>query len=132
MGEPVELLSQDWLDVQREATGDLPARPGASARIEYRVSGGPDGEVVFHTVLEDGRIAENALGPADPEPDFTVLVPHAEYLAIVRGELDQNVGFMQGRVKVTGNIGRMLSVLPVTTSAEWRAAADELLARTAV
>ncbi|HAS09956.1 MAG TPA: hypothetical protein DCS55_05455, partial [Acidimicrobiaceae bacterium] len=109
MGASVELLTQDWLDAQRDATRDLPARPGASARVEYRVSGGPDGEVVFHTVLEDGRIAESALGPADPEPDFTVLVPHAEYVAIVRGDLDQNVGFMQGRVKVTGNIGRMLS-----------------------
>lgn len=132
MAATVELLTQDWLDAQREATQVLPVRPGASARIEYRVSGGPDGEVVFHTVLEDGRIAESALGPAAPEPDFTVLVPHAEYLAIVRGELDQNVGFMQGRVKVTGNIGRMLSVLPVTTSPEWRAAADEVLARTSL
>lgn len=132
MGEPIELLTQDWLDAQREATQDLPERAGASARMEYRVSGGPDGEVVFHTVLEDGRIAASALGPAEPEPDFTVLVPHADYVAIVRGELDQNVGFMQGRVKVTGNIGRMLSVLPVTTSAEWRAAADQVLARTAV
>ena len=128
----VELLTQEWLDAQRAATEALPERPGASATVEYRVSGGPDGEVVFHTVLTDGRITWNALGPAEPEPDFTVLVPHAEYLAIVRGELDQNVGFMHGRVKVTGNIGRMLSVLPVTTSAEWRAAADEVLGRTAL
>ena len=132
MGEPVELLTQAWLDAQRELTQRLPERPGARARVEYRVAGGPDGEVVFHTVLEDGRIAESALGPAEPEPDFTVLVPHADYVAIVRGELDQNVGFMQGRVKVTGNIGRMLSVLPVTTSPEWQAAADDLLARTTV
>lgn len=132
MAAQVELLTQDWLDAQREATQQLPERPGASATIEYRVSGGPDGEVVFHTVLTDGRITWNALGPATSDADFTVLVPYAEYVAIVRGELDQNVGFMQGRVKVTGNIGRMLSVLPVTTSAEWRAAADEVLARTTV
>lgn len=124
----VELLTQDWLDVQREATTSLPVRPGASARIEYRVTGGPGGEVVFHTVLEDGRIVANELGE-DPDADFTVLVQHADYVDVVRGELDQNVGFMQGRIKVTGNIGRMLSVLPVTTSAEWRAAAAE--ARTA-
>ena len=132
MADAVELLTQEWLDAQREATQRLPERPGASARMEYRISGGPDGEVVFHTVLEDGRIAESTLGPADPEPDFTVLVPYADYVAIVRGELDQNVGFMQGRVKVAGNIGRMLSVLPVTTSSEWRAAADDVLARTAI
>jgi predicted lipid carrier protein YhbT len=131
MGKPVAVLTQEWLDAQRQATEQLPERPGASATVEYRVSGAPDGEVVFHTVLDDGRITWNALGPAPADPDFTVLVPYAEYLAIVHGELDQNVGFMQGRVKVTGNIGRMLSVLPVTTSAEWRAAADQVLERTA-
>jgi len=126
----VPLLSQDWLDLQREATAELPVRPGASARIEYRVSGGPDGEVVFHTEVEDGRIVGNRLGEAD-EPDFTVLLAHADYVQVVRGELDQNVGFMQGRVKVTGNIGRMLSVLPVTTSDSWRAASQRVLERTA-
>ena len=94
------------------------------------MSGGPDGEVVFHTVLEDGRITGNALGPAPAPADFTVLVPYADYLDIVRGDLDQNVGFMQGRVKVTGNIGRMLSVMPVTASDEWRQASQGVLART--
>jgi hypothetical protein len=130
-GATVELLTQEWLDLQRSATASLPERPGASARIEYKVVGGPDGEVVFHTVLEDGRIVENQLG-ADADHDFAVLLAHADYVEVLRGALDQNVGFMQGRVKVTGNIGRMLSVLPVTTSAEWRRAADEVLAATAL
>lgn len=132
MPEQVALLTQEWLDAQRQATEQLPERPGASATVEYRVSGTPDGEVVFHTVLEDGRITWNALGEAPVEADFTVLLPYAEYVDIVRGELDQNVGFMQGRVKVTGNIGRMLSVMPVTASAEWRDAARQVLAQTAV
>lgn len=132
MAEQVPLLTQDWLDVQRQATEQLPERPGASATVEYRVSGTPEGELVFHTVLEDGRITWNALGAPPADADFTVLVPYADYLDIVRGELDQNVGFMQGRVKVTGNIGRMLSVMPVTASAEWRDAAQVVLARTAV
>ena len=120
-------LTQAWLDAQVEATAGLPERPGASARIEYRVSGGPDGEVVFHTVLTDGRIVENALGE-DPDADFTVLVPHAEHLAVVEGTLDANVAFMQGRIKVTGDIGKMLSVLPVTATDEWRAAMAEVTA----
>ena len=128
-GTGVPLLTQEWLDLQREATASLPERPGASARIEYKVTGGADGDVVFHTVLEDGRIVENRLG-ADADCDFSVLISHDDYVEVLRGELDQNVGFMQGRVKVTGNIGRMLSVLPVTTSAEWRAAAASVRDRT--
>ena len=131
MAGPVPLLSQAWLDLQREATVELPVRPGASACIEYRVTGGPDGDVVFHTVLDDGRIAANQLGPAE-DPDFTVALTHAEFVDVVRGELDPKVGFMQGRVKVIGNIGRMLSVLPVTTSDEWRAATQRVLAGTAL
>ena len=116
MAGDVALLSQAWLDLQREATGALPARPGAGACIEYRVTGGPDGD---------------ELGPAD-EPDFTLLLSHGDFVEVVRGELDQTVGFMQGRVKVTGNIGRMLSVLPVTTSEPWRDAARRVLAATAL
>jgi putative sterol carrier protein len=123
------LLTAEWLDVQRHETADLPERPGCTARIQYEVTGGPGGTAVFHTVLEDGRIAENALG-ADDDADFTMIVPHPEYLAVVRGALDPSVGYMQGRIKVTGNIGRMLSVLPVTTSPEWRDAMARVAAQT--
>ncbi len=119
------LLSQEWLDLQCAETADLPVRPGATARIQYEVTGGADGTTVFHTHLEDGRITTNRLG-ADDEPDFTMLVPYAEFELVSAGELDPSVGFMQGRIKVTGNIGRMLSVLSVTTSDEWRAAASRV------
>ena len=123
------LLTAEWLDVQRHETARLAERPGCTARIQYEVTGGPEGPVVFHTVLEDGHIVENALG-ADEDADFTMIIPHPEYLAVVRGALDPSVGYMQGRIKVTGNIGRMLSVLPVTTSSEWREAMARVAAQT--
>jgi hypothetical protein len=115
----VLVVDQDWLDEQRRATADLPVRPGATARIQYQVTGGPEGDVLFHTHLEDGRIVVNALGP-DADADFSMLVPAEEFEAVACGERDASVGYMQGRTKVTGNIGRMLSVLPVTSSEEWR------------
>ena len=108
---------QDWLDRQRAESASLPERPGATALVQYEVTGGPDGTVVFHTQLEDGRIVENALG-ADDDADFTMLLSLDEFVSIASGDEDPTVGYMQGRVKVTGNIGRMLSVLPVTTSTD--------------
>ncbi len=123
------LLTQDWLDRQRSELAELPVRPGATARIQYEITGGDDGAVTFHTHLEDGRLTENQLG-ADDAADFTMLVPHAHFVAIVQGEADASVGFMQGTVKVTGNIGRMLSVLPVTTAEAWRAAMARVAADT--
>ena len=113
--------SQDWLNRQRDASAGLPVRPGATARIQYEITGGPDGTVVFRTHLSDGHIVVNELGP-DDDPDFTMLVPHEEFAAVACGERDASVCYMQGRVKVRGNVGRMLSVLPVTSSPEWRTA----------
>lgn len=126
----LDLLSADWLERQQAETAELPERPGCTARIQYEVSGGSGGPVVFHTHIEDGRITANGLGP-DDDPDFTMLVPMDEFRAVARGELDASVGYMQGRIKVTGNIGRMLSVLPVTTSEEWCEAMARLAADTA-
>ena len=36
-----------------------------------------------------------------------------------RGELDPNVAFMQGRMKVAGSMGVMLALLPVTDTPEY-------------
>lgn len=116
-----ELLSEAWLDLQQRATAELPERPGATACIQYDLTGGPDGPATFHLVVEDGRIASAAGGAAD-EADFVLIMGWNDFVDSLRGDFDPTVGFMQGRVKVTGNIGRMLSVLPVTTSSEWKAA----------
>lgn len=124
-----ELLTEEWLEVQRREADGLPERPGCTARIQYQVAGPPLGTVVFRTHLEDGRLAVNELG-ADDDPDFIVIVPLPDFRDVVRGRLDLGVGYMQGRIKVTGDIGRMLSVLPVTTSPEWRDAMRRVAAAT--
>ncbi len=76
-----ELLSQDWLDLQRDATGQLPVRSGCSAVIGYEITGGPDGTVHVHSVMEDGRLVANQLGPAD-QPDFVMHMPRDEFVAV--------------------------------------------------
>ena len=35
-------LSQEWLDLGRELAQEFPERPGASARMQYVVTGGPE------------------------------------------------------------------------------------------
>ena len=41
---------------------DQPERPGATARMQYEVTGGPDGDVRYYWVLENGHLRESALG----------------------------------------------------------------------
>jgi putative sterol carrier protein len=41
-------------------------------------------------------------------------------MAMARGELDPNVAFMQGRMKVSGSMGIMMRLLPVTNTPEYQ------------
>jgi putative sterol carrier protein len=39
---------------------------------------------------------------------------------VQKGELDPNAGFMQGRMKVTGNMGKLMQLMPLTMSPEYK------------
>ena len=105
-------LSQEWHDAERAASAKQPAVPGASARVQWIVTGGPDGEVRFTQVVEDGRVVEQQLGD-DASADYTLTAPIALFTAIHEGEVDETVAFMQGKLKFAGNMGRYLALMPV-------------------
>ena len=112
-------LSQEWFDETRALAADQPDRPGATARMQYEVTGGPDGDIKYFWVLEDGHLRESALGVlADAE--VTLTTPWADAMAIQKAELDANAAFMQGKVKVAGNMGIVLALLPITNAPEYR------------
>jgi putative sterol carrier protein len=78
-------LTQEWLDeYKRVANATQPERPGVSARMEYKIAGGPMGEV------------------------------------------DTNAAFMQGRMKVAGNMAKLLSLLPLANSPEFKKLEEEM------
>ncbi|HET7720137.1 MAG TPA: SCP2 sterol-binding domain-containing protein, partial [Acidimicrobiales bacterium] len=106
------ILTQAWLDEQREAAAGLPARPGVSARLQHVVTGAPGGEARYVTVIEDGRITEAALGD-DPDADLVLTQSFADAERLASGELDLSAAFMQGRVKVVGDIGTFLALQPL-------------------
>ena len=53
-------------------------------------------------------------------------VGYDDFTAVNKGELDANAAFMQGRIKVTGNMGKLMSLMPLTQSAEYKAIAEKL------
>jgi predicted lipid carrier protein YhbT len=124
-------LTQEWLDLQRSLAGELPERPGASARLQIVVTGTPEGEVRYVQAMEDGRLVECALGAADAV-DATLTETYDDAVAIARGELDANVAFMQGRVKVVGDMGHLMAIMPVLQSAAYSEVVAALAERTEV
>lgn len=112
-------LTQEWMDAQTELAKDQPERPGASARMQYVLTGGPEGDVKFYWVLEDGRILENQLGTLD-DAELTLTQSYEDAMKVQRGDLDAQAAFMQGRVKVEGNMAKLMALLPITSSPEYR------------
>ena len=114
-------LTQEWLDAQRELAQEFPERPGATARLQYHVLGGPSGEVHYYWVVENGKLVESTLGD-DPDAEITLSMSYDDAVKIQKGELDANAAFMQGRIKVVpgSNMGKLMSLLPLTQSPEYK------------
>lgn len=103
-------LTAEWFDETGAMAAEEPVRPGLSARVQCQISGGPDGEVTGHRVFEDGHLVSRGLG-AIKGPDVTLSVAWGDAMAMQRGDLDPNVAFMRGTLKVAGSMGVMLPLL---------------------
>ncbi|HTJ75740.1 MAG TPA: SCP2 sterol-binding domain-containing protein [Acidimicrobiales bacterium] len=115
-------LSQEWLDAGRELAQEFPERAGATARLQYQVLGSPEGDVHYYWVVENGKLQESTLGD-DPDAEITLSMSYEDAVKMQKGELDANAAFMQGRIKVVpgSNMGKLMSLLPLTQSAEYKA-----------
>jgi putative sterol carrier protein len=112
-------LTQEWLDETRKMAESQPERPGASARMQYVVTGAPDGDVKYYWVLENGKLLESQLGEM-PEPEVTMTQTYEDAQKIQKGDLDANAAFMQGRIKVQGNMAKSMALMPLTNAPEYK------------
>jgi putative sterol carrier protein len=88
----------------------LPDQAGdLSATIQFDLSGEGGGQ--WHVTIAGGK-ASVAEGVA-PNAHMTMSVSAADYLAIVNGELDPMQAFMQGKVKITGDVALALKMQQV-------------------
>jgi hypothetical protein len=118
-------LSQEWLDETRNMAESQPERPGASARMQYVVTGGPDGEVKYYRVLENGKLLESNLGELDGA-EVTMTQTYDDAKKVQKGELDANAAFMQGRIKVAGNMAKLMALMPLTNAPEYKQLQEQI------
>jgi alkyl sulfatase BDS1-like metallo-beta-lactamase superfamily hydrolase len=122
-------LTQEWLDEARALAQDQPERPGASAAMQFVVTGGPDGDIKYYWVLENGVLAQASLGELS-DAEVTLTSTYQDSVAIQKGELDANAAFMQGKTKVAGNMGKLMQLMPLTMSPEYRGLQEKVRAIT--
>ena len=65
--------------------------------------------------VDGTSVVESAAGPAPSEPDVTFTATPADAQALHDGTLDLSVGFMRGQVKMAGDPGALLQLLPATS-----------------
>jgi predicted lipid carrier protein YhbT len=118
-------LTQEWLEEERRLAESQPERPGASTRMQYVVTGGPDGEVRYYWILENGKLLDSQMGDLS-DSEVTLTTNYDDAMKVQQGELDANAAFMQGRIKVTGNMAKLMALLPITNSPEYKQFQEEL------
>ncbi|MDH6194827.1 putative sterol carrier protein [Mycobacterium frederiksbergense] len=116
----MKYASQEWLNRQAELQQAFAPRPGASARVQYRLTQAPEvGEIRYYADVQDGRVVTQTLGD-DPAADGTMSSSYSDSIAMLRGELAPTAAFMEGRVKVTGDVAKLGALMPITQTAEYK------------
>jgi hypothetical protein len=111
----VRYLSLDWIDAvaANVATNDRLGDLADEHEIGFTqvVSDGPEGDVIYHLQVGDGRIAF-AAGPADPE-HVRMEQSWATAVAVSTGELNAQEAFVNGHIRLFGDQQRLLDSQPV-------------------
>lgn len=114
-------LSDEWLTLQCSLANDLGlgVDSAISLRIQFVVTGAPTGDMKYHWIIDAGKLRAVESGEIE-NPDVSVTTTWADAVAIQQGTLDPNVAFMQGKLKIGGNMNAILQLLPLTASDVYR------------
>ncbi|SHE27971.1 SCP-2 sterol transfer family protein [Ferrithrix thermotolerans DSM 19514] len=112
-------LSQQWIEDTKRLGMDMPKQEGMSAAIQYTISNTPSGDVSYAWIVKDGQLIDAYLGECK-EPDVTLTIAMSDARSMAKGELDATAAFMQGLIGVEGDMNKLISLLPLTTSKEYQ------------
>ncbi len=106
----VKFLSPEWLSSITVALenhqGFQEAIHGIEMSIQFEVSDAPTGDTGYHLVIAPQAVTI-ALGVRD-DLDITIRQNYETATAIMRGELNVQSAFISGRIKVSGNLAKLM------------------------
>lgn len=107
----VKFLSEEWT---QQATDSLNNHDGFSSAIadislglQFKVTDTPEsGDVDYYLKIGEGQAALK-LGEMD-DPDVSITNEYTTAAAISKGELNMQSAFMTGKLKVSGNLAKLM------------------------
>lgn len=121
-----KFLTEDWAnDVTRALNsheGFKSAMGAADLGIQFNTEDGPDGEVDYY-LKSSGGTSNVALGSLD-DADVTVKQSYDTAAAISKGELNTQTAFMTGKLKVSGNLAKLM--MHQAAIQQWASAVSDL------
>ena len=103
-----DFLTKAWVDALCGAlsASDDPTLRDLDVTLQQIVTGAPHGDAAYWLTFDRGAVSGD-LGRADAA-DVTFEMDHATAVSLARDELNHQAAFMQGMLKVTGNMGKLL------------------------
>ena len=103
-------LTQEWLDAaQRAVEADATLAENTKdvqLTVQQVVTGGPDGDAAYHVAIDDGTVRV-VTGEAS-NATVTFIQNWDTATAISRGELSAQGAFMTGRIRVRGDLPKLV------------------------
>ena len=80
---------------------------GVDAVIQFNFTGAEAGE--WNATIKDGKV--NVARGAHPSPRMTLTADSSDYLKIFMGELDGMKAFMEGKIKLAGDLNLAMKLM---------------------
>ena len=105
-----KFLSSEWAqevtNTLNDHAGFKSAMGNADLGVAFNVSGGPEGDVPYF-LKSSGGTTNVALGSLD-NADVTINTNYETATAISKGDLNVQTAFMTGKLKVAGNLAKLM------------------------
>ena len=95
--------------------------------VEFVVAAGKKEQARSWACVDAGAVAAHGDGAPDGAADVTFTATPADAQALHDGTLELSVGFMRGQVKMAGDFGALLQLLPMTSGATPTVAVSQLV-----
>jgi putative sterol carrier protein len=106
-----QFLSTDWLEALNDTVnaheGFKTAIANVDLTLQFEVPDAPDGAEKRYYFAIDGGALVAAAGDAD-SPDATISNSYETATAVSKGDMNTQMAFMSGKLKVSGNMAKIM------------------------